>query len=229
MKSGSIILFPLLASVIFILLALAIRDRLPDPLAIHFGISGQADGYLSFWPSVITNAALIATPAFVGLFLASTGYPKRLRGIFFWLPMSLTGLFFAISSYLLLIQIDLETAEVAKIDANFFLLIFLPVFFLTLLLLRLPEIEVDDSYLNIKSLGISMVKISLDQIASVSTTNVRARDFGGWGLRVNFQGEIAFLPSSGSAIAIEKRSGEKILIRTNNPEQMKTMIEGKLS
>ena len=229
MKSSSLISFPLLASVVFILLALVIRDRLPDPLAIHFGISGQADGYLSFWPSVITNAALIATPAFVGVFFARKGYPKRLRGIFFWLPLSLTGLFFAISSYLLLIQIDLEVAEVARIDANFLLLVLLPVIFLVLLLLRMPIIEVGDTYLDIKSLGISMVKISLDQIASVSITNVRARDFGGWGLRVNLLGEIAFLPSSGAAIAIEKRSGEKILIRTDSPEQMKTMIEGRLS
>lgn len=222
-------LIPVLAAVAFVLLAVYLRDRLPEPVAIHFGVSGRADGFLEFWPSVLLNACLISLPALIAVFLSKGLKDKSLMGILLWLPIGLTGIFFAISSYLLLIQLDLPAAEAASIDANFFLLVFSPIVLLLLLLLRKPKIEIGENALVVSSLGLVMLKIPYSEITGISTEHLRPMDFGGWGIRVNLSGDIAFLPSAGEAISIQRASAARILIRTDNSTELKNQIERKLA
>jgi hypothetical protein len=108
MLRRNIALVPVFGALIFVLIAVTLRDRLPDPLAIHFGISGTADGFMAFWPAVLLNASLILIPAMIALLFGRGLRDKGLTGIFLWLPLGFTALFFMISTYLLIIQLDLQ-------------------------------------------------------------------------------------------------------------------------
>lgn len=222
-------IIPLFAAAAFVLLAVYWQERLPEPVAIHFGVSGRADGFLEFWPSVLLNAFLIALPAIVTVLLSKGLKDKSLLGVFLWLPIGLTGIFFAISGYLLFIQLDLPAAEAASLDANFFLLVLSPIVLVMLLLLRKPKIQVGENAVVVSSLGLDMLRIPYSEIVGTSIQHLRPRDFGGWGLRVNLSGDVAFLPSAGEAISIERASAGKILIRTDNSKELKNQIERKLA
>ena len=222
-------LIPILAAAAFVLLAVYWRDQLPEPIAIHFGFSGRADGFLEFWPAVLLNALLISLPALVAVLLSQGLKERALVGIFLWLPIGLTGLFFAISTYLLFIQLDLPTAAAASLDANFFLLVLSPIILVLALLLRKPKIKVEETALVVSSLGLHMLKIPYSEIIGTSTEHLRPGDFGGWGLRINLSGDIAFLPSAGEALCIDRASGGKVYIRTDNPIVLKQQIERKIA
>ena len=225
MVTNKLVLIPVVAALIFVAFASFMRERLPDPLAVHFGFSGSADGFLGFWPAVTINALLILIPALIAFLFGKGLKDKGLTGIFLWLPIGLTGLFFAISTYLLLIQLDLEPTQTASLDANFFLLLFAPLGFLMLILLRKPELKIGGGEVRIRSLGLTLAKIPTQEISSVSVGKLRPADFGGWGLRVNFSGDVAFLPSAGEALVIERTLGNKILIRSDNAEALRAEIE----
>lgn len=222
-------LVPAIAALIFVLIAIALRDRLPDPLAIHFGISGTADGFMGFWPAVALNASLILIPAVIALLFGRGLRDKGLTGVFLWLPIGFTALFFAISTYLLLIQLDLQAGEVASLNANFFLLLFLPLIVLLPLLLTKPKVDIGEDQLTIGSLGIPLARVPFLDIKKVGVEELKASEFGGWGLRINFSGDVAFLPSSGQALSITRVHGNKILIRSDEAEKLKSQIERKLS
>ena len=224
-----IALVPVLAALIFILSAIALRDRLPDPLAIHFGISGTADGFMGFWPAVLLNASLILIPAMIALLFGRGLRDKGLTGIFLWLPIGFTALFFMISAYLLIIQLDLQAGEVASLNANFFLLLFLPLIVLLPLLLTKPKVDVGEDQLTISSLGIPLARVPFLDVEQVGIEELKASEFGCWGLRMNLAGDVAFLPSSGPALAVTRRHGNKILIRSDEAEKLKSQIERKLS
>lgn len=224
-----IVLVPVSAALVFVLIAILLRDRLPDPLAIHFGISGMADGFMDFWPAVLTNSLLILIPAMIALLFGRGLRDKGLTGIFLWLPIGLTALFFLISSYLLLIQLDLEAGEVASLDANFFLLLFLPLIVLLPLLLTKPKVVIGEGQLSIESLGIPLAKIPFLDVERVEVEQLKASEFGGWGLRMNLSGDVAFLPSSGPALSVIRTHGNKILIRSDEAERLKSQIERKIS
>lgn len=222
-------LVPVAAAAVFVIVAIYFQDRLPEPLAIHFGISGGADGFADFWPSVIFNSLLIASPALVALLFSKGLKEKGLTGVFLWLPLGLTALFFSISSYLLLIQIDLSSAEIARLDANFFLLVFAPISLLLLLLMRKPKIAIESDGLAVTSLGVSMARVPFSELKDVSIGEIKAADFGGWGIRVNFFGDVAFLPSSGKALVLARKQGNKILVRSDDAENLKKDIERNMS
>ncbi|MFG1875925.1 DUF1648 domain-containing protein [Sphaerisporangium sp. NPDC049003] len=51
-------------------LPLALRDRLPDPLATHWGPSGEADGAMSFWQALLMELGVWALLAGVAWYAA---------------------------------------------------------------------------------------------------------------------------------------------------------------
>ena len=224
-----IALVPVIGSLIFVLIAITLRDRLPDPLAIHFGFSGPADGFMGFWPAVVLNASLILIPAMIALLFGRGLRDKGLTGIFLWLPIGFTALFFMISTYLLIIQLDLQAGEVASLNANFFLLLFLPLIVLLPLLLTKPKVFIGEDQITIASLGISLARVPFLDIEKVGVEELKASEFGGWGLRMNLAGDVAFLPSSGPALAVTRIHGNKILIRSDEAEKLKSQIERKIS
>ena len=229
MLRNRVLFFPFVAAGFFVLLSIWFRNRLPDSLAIHFGPSGRADGFMDFWPAVVMNALLILVPALLAFLLGKGLRDKGLTGIFVWLPIGMTLMFFLISIYLLLIQLDVPAGQSPTLDANFFLLVFVPVGLLLLLLLRKPRVRLEEGRVVISSLGIAMASIQYVEIEKVGVESLRPIEFGGWGLRVNLAGDVAFLPSAGPAVAISRKNGNRVLVRSDRAEQLKLEIERNIS
>lgn len=58
----------------YTVLALLWRGSLPDPVAIHYGPSGAADGFMSFgWQLVVSLALIVVLPAFLTISLYAGG------------------------------------------------------------------------------------------------------------------------------------------------------------
>lgn len=86
-----------LVSAAQVLLPLAVRDRLPDPLATHWGVGGGADGHMSFTSYLAMVALVWAVPWLVMLAAAARGGALgRRQGRMFW-----WGLLFATSVFTL--------------------------------------------------------------------------------------------------------------------------------
>ncbi|MEO3871434.1 hypothetical protein ABGB18_21685 [Nonomuraea sp. B12E4] len=81
----------LLVTVALLLIPPALRDRLPDPMAVHWG-SGGADGSSSFSVALVANALFWVVPWLAALALALRGQvlARRLSqiywcgGVAFW-------------------------------------------------------------------------------------------------------------------------------------------------
>ena len=221
-------LLPVAMAGAYLAVAFALRDRLPDPLAIHFGFSGQADGFMSFSSSVTINAILIAIPALLGVFLSRKIVGNKLAAVFGWLTSLMAGSFLAISLWILLLQLDLTLANQATLNANWFLVFLFPTLLILLALLTPPRVIVSDSAVEIRSLKIPLLKLKLSEIVSVGVEKVLPMDFGGWGLRLNASGDLAFISSAGEAVSLQLER-RKILIRTNQAEKIRQNIERKIS
>ena len=79
-------LVSLLAAALGVVLVTAQQDRLPDPVATHWGPGGIADGFSSLSNAVVTGAVLTVVPS---LFLLVLGLVVREH---IWLPGTASGL-----------------------------------------------------------------------------------------------------------------------------------------
>ena len=66
---AGVVLVPAVAVILITCLPILLRDRLPDPMAIHWGIEGEANGSMAFWGSVamIGGMAVLAWVALVSI------------------------------------------------------------------------------------------------------------------------------------------------------------------
>ncbi|MBF8192674.1 DUF1648 domain-containing protein [Nonomuraea sp. K274] len=75
----------LVATAALVLLPLAVRDRLPDPMATHWGPGGGADGSMPFAASVVMSVLLWVVPWLVLLAMAVRGRALvRRLGRMYW-------------------------------------------------------------------------------------------------------------------------------------------------
>ena len=105
---------PLVLAAVALVIAASWRDRLPDPIAIHWG-TGGVDGFGTFWPHVLVPLAGLV-PLFslgfwaLGTFLGHDAMPRRLAaGMAVW-----TSVFVATMTLTTLwVQLDLDDAALA--------------------------------------------------------------------------------------------------------------------
>jgi hypothetical protein len=86
------------------------------------------------------------------------------------------------------------------------------------LFLSWPTLEVVGENLLIRLRGIRILRLHLSEISRATQVEVSAADFGGWGMRVNGRGEVAFIPKSGPALRLETHAGEVIIVRVRDPQ-----------
>jgi hypothetical protein len=223
MKRMAIALAGLLPAVGYLVWFLGVSSRLPDPLAVHFGFDGTADGFapaaFHFWFSLI----LLGVPALIwlGLSLARPAVPALGR-----VAQVILVMFYVIILWILvavvLTQLDLTDAAQARISPSVFIAI-VPVFVLIPFLLSKPRVQLGQQ-LTINYWGLSIAKIPYAEIVSVEVVIGRARDFGGWGIRYANR-TLAFLPSGGECVELETTSGGKILIRSDRATALASEIE----
>lgn len=201
------------------------QGLLPDPIAIHWGFSGEPDGFADAGSYLLgitaTYLALLALLAYFGF-----GLKRRLlTPLLFGVVGFLFGFLFLIFSITTLIQVGRTAPES---DLAPWLLVLLLVLPLSLVFLALgsPKVVLAD-LLRIEIRGFAVLKLDYAELESVETTQLRARDFGGLGVRYGNR-TLAFIPSPGAGVLIKTSFGESVAIRSKNPEILVSALKAKI-
>ena len=198
------------------------RDRFPDPIASHWGLSGQPDGFSDLDTHLVWSTAALVLVWAIWFLVAVIKLPRAIRVLF----LLITGYLFAILFLLMLqtfvSQLDVLDASEVALGLEFLLLL-IPVFLLIPVMLSKPSIEVSEK-LVVRLAGFPFLKLGYHEISAASESEVRAGDFGGWGIRYANK-TTAFVPSSGKALKLELVDGSKILIRSDSSAELVDKIE----
>jgi hypothetical protein len=202
-------------------------SSLPDPVAIHWGISGQADGFVSRDSYMLVVAPAILIPwvlqaLFYVLKKKSPLIQKFIGGvlsIIYWM-------LFVIMLSATATQIGASSAAQSSFPISLivFLLVLIP--FSLWFSLAFPSIELG-SDLVVKLRGVKVLSIPMNEIQDVETTAMTPWNFGGLGLRVSGK-TLAFIPSKGEGVVFSLRSGEKVAVRSNQASEVATSALSKL-
>ncbi|TDD06765.1 DUF1648 domain-containing protein [Nonomuraea deserti] len=68
----------------FVLVPLAVRDRLPEPMATHWGHDGRADGSMPFTGFVAMGLLLWGVPWVVLLVVSGRAHVRRTGRMYWW-------------------------------------------------------------------------------------------------------------------------------------------------
>lgn len=215
MKKFLVALAPIALIALLNLWVFGNRERFPDPIAIHWGASGQPDGFGTlgnhmFWVNI--GLGMVAIFWVAVSFIKTPVAMRRLFQLVIGYLFALLGL---IMLQTLLVQLDQPSSQGAELELWIFVFI-LPVFGLIPLLLAKPVIEIADEVV-VRLRGISFLKVPLVDIENASEAELRAMDFGGWGIRYASK-TTAFVPSSGPALLLELRDGSRVLIRSDQAQ-----------
>jgi hypothetical protein len=202
-------------------------STLPDPVAIHWGITGQADGFVSrdSYLFVVAPAVLIPWVLQTLFYMLQKKSPLiqkfigAVLSIIFWM-------LFAIMLSATATQIGTSSAAQSSFPISLivFLLVLIP--FSLWFSLAFPSIELGND-LVVKLRGIKVLSIPMKDIQDVETTAMTPWNFGGLGLRVSGK-TLAFIPSKGEGVVFGLRSGEKVAVRSNQASEVATSALSKL-
>lgn len=208
--------------------SLGVASQLPNPMAIHWGITMQPDGFVSVSDFALT--VLILQLAIWLPSLAADIWPKskiRIRnlvilvfGIVFWLVT-------AILCVSLFIQVGATDAAAVDFPWPVFAVLLLSILFLLGFLLSMPEVLVGEN-VQIRLRGLTIMSFDPEEIVSASVGVVSAREFGGWGIRLTTR-KIGFVPSKGPAVKIYLQDGTEVSIRSKDPKAIVASIEDLIS
>ena len=208
--------------------SLHFAGQLPNPMAIHWGITMQPDGFVSVSDFALT--VLILQLALWLPSLAADIWPKskiRIRnlvilvfGIVFWLVT-------AILCVSLFIQVGATDAAAVDFPWPISAVLLLSILFLLGFLLSMPEVLVGES-VQIRLRGLTIMSFDPEEIVSASVGVVSAREFGGWGIRLTSR-KIGFVPSKGPAVKIYLQDGTEVSIRIKDPKAIVASIEDLIS
>jgi hypothetical protein len=107
-------------------LPLAFRDRLPDPVAVHWGIDGSPDGSASFAFDVVSMAVLVALIAVAPVWAAGRA-ERRAAQLLVGVSHGAAAMFVALRWQMLVANADAATWQDAASITGIDLLILLPV------------------------------------------------------------------------------------------------------
>lgn len=211
-------LAPFIAGTVFWLITMAPANRLPDPIAIHWSLLGEPDGFATIELAAAINAAVGFVFGAIFTFVNLGRIQRFARRV---LNLVLMAIFVSIST-ILFSAVYLQVDSASAADAGFPLWLFAFTFGLAPLMIWVfmawPSLNVHRDELTVRLRGIAALKLNLREIRAVEVAEVKARDFGGWGMRVNHRGEVAFIPKSGPALRLETHAGEVVLIRLRDPQ-----------
>jgi hypothetical protein len=207
---------------------LASAGSLPDPIAIHWGITMQPDGFVSISDFALTALViqlLIWIPSVAVSIRAKAKYRiKKLLllviGIVFWL---ITG----IVTLSVLIQVGATDAAEINFPLPVFAFLILAIPASLVYLLAMPEIVVGEN-VEVKLRGLTVMGFTPAEIVSATVGVVSAREFGGWGVRLTTR-KIGFVPSGGPAVKLNLQDGTEVSIRNKDPEAIVRQIEDLVS
>lgn len=201
------------------LLNLISLDALPNPVAIHWGITGQADGFLP-----LENYWLVPTTSFFLTWLVQL--------LFLWLlrktPIIRKFIDGVITCVYWLLFLIMTTATGSQINIDSSLDSTFPVWFIAVLFLLLPlslwfalafpKVEIGDD-LVVRIRGVKFLTVKALDLIDAEITEMSPWKYGGLGVRASGK-TLAFVPNKGKGVLFLLRSGESIAIRSDSPENL---------
>lgn len=204
-------------------------QALPDPVAIHWGISLEPDGFIPASQYLVLNSSILGSA--VLLYLGFALWTKRMKLLRRFIGFTFAGVYW-------MLFLIMFTATAIQISASDAAAVRFPVAALAVLLLLIPgsiwvflafpTLEIGSS-ISVRLRGIKFLDLQFSEIASASLENIYARQYGGLGIR--FRGKrIAFIPSKGEALVLKLQTGEEVAIRVRSGQgilsQITPMIRG---
>lgn len=198
---------------------------LPNPMAIHWGFSGEPDGFSDAKTHLIgitaTYLVLFGILVYVGF-----GLKRRLlQPLLFGTLGFVSGFMFLLFSITTLLQVG-GTAENAVLSPWFTLALLAVPIAMVIALLRKPNVVIGKD-LRVQIRGLNLLTLSFDEVVSVERIDLRARDYGGLGIRYARK-TLAFISSPGSGVLIKTNFGESVAIRSKSAELLEAAIAAKI-
>jgi hypothetical protein len=200
---------------------------LPDPVAIHWGLSGQADGFLArdSYMLVVAPTILIPLVLQVLFYVLQRNLPLIQKfvavvlSIIYW--MLFVVMFFATISQVGLLDAAQSNFPVLLLAV---LLIFIPISLWVSL--AFPSIEIGTE-LTVRLRGLKVLSVPMKEVLGVETTSMSSWNFGGLGIRLSGK-TLAFIPSKGEGVVFSLKTGEKIAVRSKQASEVLTLALAKL-
>ena len=207
-------------------LALANTNLLPDPIAIHWGLSLKADGFTSLvgYQAFTFGFLGILAAGALGVRILLKEYPilSRIIGFVF---AGVYWLLLLIISSATFIQISRADARSSVFPIEIVIAILLVIPFSIWVFLDFPKISVGEK-LAVSLRGIKVLEIEFSDIESVRLDEIFPKQYGGIGLRV-WGKKIAFIPSKGEALILKLKSGEEVAIRVSHGDETLATVSAK--
>ena len=200
---------------------------LPDPVAIHWGITGQADGFISRDDYLLVVAPAIVIPWVLHvLFYVIQRSVPLIRKFTSSVLSFVYWMLFAIMFSATAAQVGSTTAAQSSFPVSLivFLLILIPVSLW--FSLAFPNIELEDQ-LVVRLRGIKVITVPISEIKTVEKASMTTWSFGGLGIRVSGK-TLAFIPSKGEGVVFSLTSGEKVAVRSNDAAEVVASALAKL-
>ena len=108
---------PVLIWIAAVALAVSLRDRLPEPVAVHYSVSGAADGFLGFWANLaVLTVLLVVTGGVAGSVGLSASRPPAVARVAGALAVGVTILITGIFGLTLASQRGLADAAQGRLE-----------------------------------------------------------------------------------------------------------------
>ncbi|MEY4994825.1 MAG: hypothetical protein RLZ65_674 [Actinomycetota bacterium] len=193
-----------------------------EPIPVHWAPSLQPDRFVSFEQHLIEISIL---QVFALLFLGISAFTKKrlLSGL-----LGYTG----VGVFLLLQLIAWTTTMIQLSDTqqgfpfNLFLILLAIPMALVVVVLQVPQVELGER-LRVKLSGVPMLTLDFDDIVGTGIVQLRARDYGGFGIRYS-RGKLAFMPKPGRGLELKLKSGESVVIFSTQPEVLQSLVTNKM-
>ena len=202
-------------------------SALPDPVAIHWGITGQADGFISRDSYMLVVAPAILIPWVLQILFYVL--QKRLQLIRDFVGAVLSIVYWML--YVIMLsatatQIGVSSAAQSNFPISLIALLLILIPFSLWFSLAFPSIEIGNE-LVVRLRGIKVLSVPMKDVQTVETASMSSWSFGGLGIRVSGK-TLAFIPSKGEGVVFSLRSGEKVAVRSKQAGEVATAAQAKL-
>jgi len=202
-------------------------SALPDPVAIHWGITGRADGFISRDSYLLVVAPAILIPWVLQAFFYVLQKKLPLIRNFVSVVLSLVyWMLFVIMLSATATQIGVSSAAQSNFPISLMALLLILIPFSLWFSLAFPSIEIGNE-LVVRLRGIKVLSVPMKDVQTVETASMSSWNFGGLGIRASGK-TLAFIPSKGEGVVFSLQSGEKIAVRSRQAGEVASTALAKL-
>jgi hypothetical protein len=200
---------------------------LPDPVAIHWGITGQADGFISRDSYMLVVAPAILIPVVLQILFYVLQKKLQLIRNFVGVVLSVIyWMLFVIMLSATATQIGTSNAAQSNFPVSLIALLLILIPFSFWFSLAFPSIQLGNE-LVVRLRGIKVLSVPMEDVQAVETASMSAWSFRGLGIRVSGK-TLAFIPSKGEGVVFSLRSGEKVAVRSKQAGEVATAAQANL-